>query len=609
MLSERTQCAARIDVELRMLCRTEAAARREFGCAAHVLLRQHAYRRLGFVRLSDYARERLGLSARMVQAAAWVASRLDALPAVSTAFDRSEISWTQARMLCTVADAIDEERWLALARRHTVEELAEVVRRRAQPPADVSDDPDADANEIEGEPAVRWRLACPARVRALWRHALELASRVAGGPLADWRAAEIIAAEGSSGRPAGASMGTRALLASLRLARRPHPANDAQPAASREEGLVALPLVPPYAGAQLRPSRALGAITLADPFTLDARLVAARRAMQTSDARIGRLLRVIVDHHFYRLLNVGSVDAYVRERLGISARKAWALVKLDKTSLRSDAFARAYGDGSLSWARALALLPVLARGNAEAWVTRAQTVTVRRLYDEVNHVLEARDVLGPGVTLDPPPADSVLASLLASLIEAECHEAECRELSLPNGVQIGAHAAPAMDIARKANAEVCDVTVSFTGPASVVALLRDVVDAFALPEAPRWAAFERLLLHVITHWERTPRHCDPIFARDGWRCAVPACSSRRNLHDHHVIYRGRGGGNEQTNRVAVCAAHHLHGIHPGVIRASGSAPADVHWELGLRWGAPPLLRYVGDRVCAPMSVGQQCAHG
>ena len=56
---------------------------------------------------------------------------------------------------------------------------------------------------------------------------------------------------------------------------------------------------------------------------------------------------------------------------------------------------------------------------------------------------------------------------------------------------------------------------------------------FADPAEPRWTAFERLLRHVITHWESTPRHHDPVFARDGWRCTVPACSSRRNLHDHH----------------------------------------------------------------------------
>jgi hypothetical protein len=103
---------------------------------------------------------------------------------------------------------------------------------------------------------------------------------------------------------------------------------------------------------------------------------------------------------------------------------------------------------------------------------------------------------------------------------------------------------------------------------------------------------------VITYWEGTARHRDPIFARDGWRCTVPACSARRNLHDHHLVYRGRGGGNEQTNRVAVCAAHHHHGIHAGVIRAWGAAPADVHWEIGIRRHAPPLLVCVDDRYCS-----------
>jgi hypothetical protein len=167
--------------------------------------------------------------------------------------------------------------------------------------------------------------------------------------------------------------------------------------------------------------------------------------------------------------------------------------------------------------------------------------------------------------------------------------------------QIGAHLASGTNVqigAHVAQAEVCDVEVTFAGPASVVALLRDVLDAFAPPGAQRWQAFERLLLHVIVHWENAPRHRDPIFARDGWRCSVPGCSARRNLHDHHLRYRSRGGGNEPSNRVAACAAHHLHGIHPGAIRAWGSAPSDVHWALGIRWNAAPLLTYVGDRLCA-----------
>ena len=336
-------------------------------------------------------------------------------------------------------------------------------------------------------------------------------------------------------------------------------------------------------------------LTPADPFAVDARVIRAVRAIRLSEPRIGRLLRLIVDLRLYRLLGFASLDAYVRERLGISTRKAWALLKVEKATARGDEFGRAYHDGTLSWSRALTLLPVVDRTNAAAWIARAEVVTVRRLGDEVSWVLEARDTCGPDVPLDPPPLDARLISPLADLEL----RVRCRKMSLGAGVQIGARALSAANLDRRARSEVCDAEVRFTGPASVVALVRDVLDAFAVPGAPRWTALERLLLHVITEWEAMPRHHDPIFARDGWRCAVPGCSSRRNLHDHHLRYRGRGGGNEQTNRVAVCAAHHIHGIHPGTIRAFGSAPADVHWELGVRVAAAPFLAYVGDRLVPP----------
>src|SRR5689334_6289317 len=101
--SERARFAAGLDVELQVACRMVAAARRELGCAADLMLRGHGYRWLGFVRVADYTRELLGLSGRTVQEAAYVARRLDELPAVSTAFDRSEITWTQARVICRVA--------------------------------------------------------------------------------------------------------------------------------------------------------------------------------------------------------------------------------------------------------------------------------------------------------------------------------------------------------------------------------------------------------------------------------------------------------------------------------------------------------------------------
>ncbi len=90
--SERARFAESLDVELRLACRSEATMRRELGCAARELMRRRSYRRLGFVRLSDYARERLGVSARTLQSAAWLATRLDALPAVSRAHESSDRS-------------------------------------------------------------------------------------------------------------------------------------------------------------------------------------------------------------------------------------------------------------------------------------------------------------------------------------------------------------------------------------------------------------------------------------------------------------------------------------------------------------------------------------
>ena len=80
-VTERARFARSIDVELRVACRSEAASRHELGIAARELLRNRAYRRLGFVRLSDYARERLGVSARSVESAAWVVTHFGILRA------------------------------------------------------------------------------------------------------------------------------------------------------------------------------------------------------------------------------------------------------------------------------------------------------------------------------------------------------------------------------------------------------------------------------------------------------------------------------------------------------------------------------------------------
>ena len=82
-----------------------------------------------------------------------------------------------------------------------------------------------------------------------------------------------------------------------------------------------------------------------------------------------------------------------------------------------------------------------------------------------------------------------------------------------------------------------------------------------------------------------------MIERDGYLCAIPGCTSQRSLHDHHVVYRSRGGGDEELNRLTLCAFHHQRCVHAELLRVTGRAPDALVFELGLRPGAAPLLRY------------------
>src|SRR5437870_1116077 len=195
---DRSLCAELLDPLLRRLARQEALCRRVLGRLARAFLQRRAHQRLGFVRLDDYARERLGLSGRELQDLARVVERLDALPAVARAFGDGALSWSHLRLLVAVATPETETAWLARARAETVRGLdAAIAAARGAAP-----DPDEEA--VDGEPRTRFHLRCPRRVRRLWRHAAELASRMSGARLPAWRAAEAIAAEGLASEAADA---------------------------------------------------------------------------------------------------------------------------------------------------------------------------------------------------------------------------------------------------------------------------------------------------------------------------------------------------------------------------------------------------------------------
>ncbi len=112
-------------------------------------------------------------------------------------------------------------------------------------------------------------------------------------------------------------------------------------------------------------------------------------------------------------------------------------------------------------------------------------------------------------------------------------------------------------------------------------------------------AFDAMLKHATNAWMPPGsrlRAAHRVFARDGWRCTAPGCSSFQNLHDHHIVFRSAGGSDDLANRTTLCAWHHLRGVHTGLVRCVGTAPDALRFELGVRGLLPPLLTFApGER--------------
>jgi hypothetical protein len=102
--------------------------------------------------------------------------------------------------------------------------------------------------------------------------------------------------------------------------------------------------------------------------------------------------------------------------------------------------------------------------------------------------------------------------------------------------------------------------------------------------APAWVGLLGLIEDFVTTWDACAdtrrKRGDRIYVRDGWRCMAPGCRSRRNLEDHHLVYRARGGGDEASNRVCLCRFHHQLGEHGVLATCRGEAPLGVEWTLG-----------------------------
>ncbi len=540
--------------------------RRTLAAICARLLDTQAIERLCYARLRDYARERVGLSARQLQDLAHAHRAFATLPGLERALVANELPWSKVRLLVRVATPADEEAWIDRARRVSTRRLEQEVRA-LRGPAEGALDAEAEP------PRVHVTLHCTPAAREQWLLAREFAERVSGQRLREDEALEWVTAEALSAVAIDAS----------RLGEPEPVSRSADAVAVCDEPpldkCVRAPASETPASASLDPL--LTDLDDADAFELDRRLRAAIRREQTLDAAIAPLLRIVTCPHYEWNTAYWKLTDFAAEQLGMSASKARALLRVERAGDACPELRASFRSGRLSWAKAQCLLPLLlldidcvtAPDWRRRWVAWAERVTVRRLEADALRALLLRAGHGPAFercladparARDPIPDDE--RQLCAPDIDVEATER--LEWRAPREV------------------------------ASLFLAVRESVRARLRAETGRPVseseAFSAMLGHALATWTlRDPSkpRPDPVFERDGYLCAVPGCSSRMSFHDHHVVFRSHQGSDDMENLLTLCAFHHQRCLHAGRLRIRGFAPDRLVFELGVRPGAPPLARY------------------
>jgi hypothetical protein len=561
----------RAEARLARLSGAIGPLRRVLAAIAERLIATKAHERLCYARLGDYARERPGISARQIQELARVDRAFVGLPALEQALLSNELPWSKVRLVARVAGDADVDAWLARARIVSTRRLEQDVREHAR-----SIDPD---DLDEGLPDTRVVVRCTPAVREKWSLVREIAECVAGERLRAGEALEFVAAEAYSA--ISIDPGLVEPLSEGPVRRSRDAARWSERAAARAGRAFSCEI--PLAVKGLAEG-----LDGADAFEIDRRLRLAVRLEQTLDAAIAPLLRSVTSAGHEWSGDYQTLAAYAREQLGMSVGKARALLRLERAGDLCPELRDAYRSGRLSWVKAQCLLPLLVLDVPgewrPAWVAWAARVTVRRLETDVeralllragHHLAWQRCKFHPEKAQDAiPPAERQLCAH-----DVDCEATQRLEWRVSHEV-----------------AWLFRAVRETLGARLRTARARHPLDG---------EVFDALLDCALFAWTlRDPRakRADPVVERDGYRCGVPGCTSRRNLHVHHVAFRSAGGSDELSNRVTLCAFHHLRCLHAGILRISGRAPDELVFELGLRAGAPPLARYRSGDIALSRSV-------
>jgi len=294
------------------------------------------------------------------------------------------------------------------------------------------------------------------------------------------------------------------------------------------------------------------------------------------------------------VLGYASVQHYAREMHQLSGRLVRNLLHLARSLTTLPELDKALAKGILPWTKARTMLPIVDKGNEQAWIDTARHDSVR--------TLEARvAAVAPG---DPPPAradikEPATVRMFFSLpaVEAEkvrdliaCERAKAPEAEQTDGEILAA-------LLRRVAHDASNAPGGGKQPVSTeryrVVLQRcpdcgrtegqraDVEDAIAeeaccdaevvdLTPGPQQGRLSRTI---------PPRVRRAVLLAYGSTCAVPGCACRLWVDLHHVRPIAGGGDHRPTNLIPLCPAHHrlLHRGCMGLERIGHEWVFRFHW--------------------------------
>ena len=548
------------------LARSNGLLRLRIGEVFAKLAERRGYKELGFSSISAYALERVSRSGRWLVESKTVAQRLAELPRIRRAFERCEIGWATAELLCRHAEPENELAMLRLARTCTVRKLRGHLAAESDAHGDAHD---------EDEPPERGEIVRRMPADHAWtlEGTLKLVDYVAGGCSAgesvDWLLAEgmteLIALGAPGIEDVGLKVAERAAEAQAKMRER---AKEREALEAEMEDELPRELV--VGSLVFDPEQPIPD----DARALDRMLRELCATMDAADLWLGKSLSVFFRGRQWERLGYASDGQYARERLGLSRSSAWNRVSLARSTTRFGAIVDAMYESAIGTCAARLLARAVTPETERAWVERAKVRTFKHLREEVE--LVEMDVRMHGEDADRSPPDEARVRGYHAWQRKVLSGAAFRE-ARENGGSVQTSACSGEGERRGKGL----VDMILRLPRDVVDFWHLLEDAFDLSGIDD--TFVEWLCKVYTDtWVPTlgPQDkWDDIYARDLYRCTSPVCL-RRDCTLHHIVFRSHGGGDEVENLTSPCADDHLFGVHEGTIRVTGEAPYGLTWEIG-----------------------------